>query len=152
MLHAQCGSIAKKDIGVQVTEQCLPLTQTVQELRHKIHILQKQLLRRDARWNTMTDVIQNLKENGISTQSVEEVLRNRFSGFLLDVLDNEMQNSSIHKNRKRYSEEIKSLALTLCFYSPKAYHFVRGKLNLSHDSMLRKWLSTSNCEPVLVVK
>lgn len=116
-------------------------------MRHKVHVLQMQLLRRDARWNTMTDVIQNLKENGTSTQSVEEVLRNRFSGFSLDVLDNEMQNSSIPKNRKHYSEEIKSFALTLYFYSQKAYHFVAGKLNLPHDSMLRKCLSTSNCEP-----
>ncbi|XP_076664349.1 uncharacterized protein LOC143366828 [Andrena cerasifolii] len=92
--QTMCGSIAKKDIGVQVTEKCLPPAQTVQELRHKVHVLQMQLLRRDARWNT---VIKNLKENGISTQSVEVVLRNRFSGFPLDVLDNDMQNSLFQK-------------------------------------------------------
>ena len=134
----QCSSIEKKDVGVQLTDKCLPPTETVLGLRHKIRILQKRLLRRDARWNAMTDIIRNLKQNRTSTQSLEEALQSRFSGFSLDMLKNEIRNSSIPRNRKRYSEEIKSFALTLYSYSPKAYHFIRRKLNLPHDSMLRK--------------
>ena len=138
MLQEECSRIDKKDVGVQLTDKCLPPSQTVLQLRHKITILQKRLLRRDARWNAMTDVIRNLQQDSTSTQSVEEALQNRFTGFSLDMLKNEIRNSSIPKNRKRYSEEIKRFALILYSYSPKAYHFVRRKLNLPHDSMLRK--------------
>ena len=137
----------KKDVCVQTTYKYLSPSKEVVELRNKINILQKRLRRRETRLNTMTDVIQHFKQNSISTPSVEEVLGNCFSCFSLDILRNEIQNSSIAKKRKRYSDKMKSFALTLYFYSPKAYNFIRGKLNLPHDSMLRKWLSTVNCEP-----
>lgn len=49
------------------------------------------------------------------------------------------------KNSQSYSETIRSFAITLHFYSPRAYKFVRDKFNKHspNETTLRKW--HSNC-------
>ena len=136
----QCSSAGKKDVGTQVLDNCLPPSETVQQLRQKIKILQRRLLRRDARLNTMADVIQHLKENGITTNCIEEVLENQFSGFPLAMFKNEVQNASVARSRQRYTEEMRRNALTLYFYSPKAYHFIRKELHLPSGPTLRTYM------------
>ena len=47
----------------------------------------------------------------------------------------------------RYSQNIKEFAISLNFYSPRAYKFVRKFLNLPHPSTLRSWSSNIECDP-----
>ena len=49
----------------------------------------------------------------------------------------------------KYPSELKSFALTLEFYSSKAYEFVRQKLNLAlpHQARIRKWYSKIPAAP-----
>ena len=47
----------------------------------------------------------------------------------------------------RYSEEVKKVALTVHFYSPKAYSYIRKIFSLPHQSSIRNWISSVNCEP-----
>ena len=49
----------------------------------------------------------------------------------------------------KYSPELRSFALTLQFYSSKAYKFVRLKFNkaLPHQSQIRKWYSSIPADP-----
>lgn len=58
-----------------------------------------------------------------------------------------------HKNSQSYSETIRSFSITLHFYSPRAYKFVREKFNkhLPSETTIRKWHSncTSGGEPGL---
>lgn len=42
---------------------------------------------------------------------------------------------------------MKQFALTLYFYSPKAYKCVRTLFRLPHPSRVRAWVAKSNCEP-----
>ena len=51
--------------------------------------------------------------------------------------------------RATYPPALRSFALTLSFYSSKAYNFVRKTFNfaLPHPSMLRNWYSSVNAEP-----
>lgn len=54
--------------------------------------------------------------------------------------------------RGKYSEEVRSFALTLHFYSPKAYNYVRntwGKRILPHPSTIRGWYQVVNGSPGL---
>ena len=46
-----------------------------------------------------------------------------------------------------YSDEITEFALTLYFYSPKAYKYVRPIIPLPNPSLNRKWSSSFKCEP-----
>lgn len=49
------------------------------------------------------------------------------------------------KNRFQYGHSIKEFFLTLNYYSPRAYSFVRQKFNdtLPHQSTIRKWYANS---------
>ena len=53
----------------------------------------------------------------------------------------------IHRVCRRYTDDIKEFALTLYFYSPKAYQYVRSILPLPNPSLIRKWASSVDCEP-----
>lgn len=50
---------------------------------------------------------------------------------------------------KQYSDEIKKFALTLYFFSPKAYNYVRERFHncLPHSKTLAKWYSVVDAEP-----
>ena len=52
----------------------------------------------------------------------------------------------------RYGNEIKEFALTLHFYSPKAYKFVRKSLHLPHPATLGSWCVKIHCEPGFLEK
>lgn len=51
--------------------------------------------------------------------------------------------------KEKYPPEIRCFALTLHFYSPAAYNYVRKALEFSlpHPSVIRSWYSTVNAEP-----
>lgn len=42
-------------------------------------------------------------------------------------------------------DDVKQFALTLSFYSPKAYLFLRMELYLPHPASLRKWMGSYKC-------
>lgn len=48
----------------------------------------------------------------------------------------------------QHSDVVRAFALTLNFYSPKAYRYVREKFEkLPHPSTIRSWYSNTNCDP-----
>ncbi len=47
----------------------------------------------------------------------------------------------------RYSNETKQFAVTLHYYSPRAYNFVRRILKLPHQAKIREWNASVDCEP-----
>ena len=47
----------------------------------------------------------------------------------------------------RYNEELKKFALTVNFYSHKAYSFLRKIFKLPHPSSIKQWTASVNCEP-----
>ena len=51
------------------------------------------------------------------------------------------------KQAIRYNEHTKQFALTLHYYSPRAYDFVRQVLLLPHPSCIRSWAASVDCEP-----
>ena len=52
-------------------------------------------------------------------------------------------------SKEKYPAALRAFALTLNFYSAKAYHFIRKTfdLQLPHPSMIRKWYSTIDGQP-----
>ena len=47
---------------------------------------------------------------------------------------------------RRYPDEVKRFALTLHFYSPRAYDYLRNVFSLPHTSSLYNWTSSVNCD------
>ena len=52
----------------------------------------------------------------------------------------------------QYSDEIKEFALTLHFYSPRAYKFVRKALHLPHPATIRSRCVNISCQPGFLEK
>ncbi|GFS26769.1 THAP domain-containing protein 9 [Elysia marginata] len=61
--------------------------------------------------------------------------------------NNELQQGRTAAGGRRYSEEVKSFAVTLHFYSAQAYDFLRKFLTLPDVSTIRRWSSSIGCEP-----
>lgn len=115
------------------------------EMRRKIKNLENRLCRRKAKLRHTTDLLKILKKKGKCTEELEEMLLRRFSGFNLELIRNEAENS-INKTGKRYSEKVKEFASTLYFNSPKTYNYLRTILHLPHKSTFQKMIGEITCE------
>lgn len=136
--------INKQDSGVQTSSEDLAPSREIIKLRNRIKVLQKRLQRQDIRIRNTRDSIRHLNKSDKCAESAGDTLKSHFSGFSVDILNNELQNSSAISCDAQYSEEIKDFASTLYFYSPKAYNFLRTKLSLPHSSLLRKRLNVDD--------
>jgi len=79
---------------------------------------------------------------------LEDIFKNQFNSSLPFILfQNEIANVKKQANHKSYSEEIREFCLTLHFYSPRAYDFIRQRSTLPDPSTIRRWLATRHCNP-----
>ena len=98
---------------------------------------------------SLSSVVDRLRaENLVSAVSADR-LQETFSGVPLAV----MQRITSYRNkkicRKKYPPELRAFALTLQFYSTKAYNFVRKHFNLAlpHPAAIRRWYQSINGQP-----
>lgn len=67
--------------------------------------------------------MEELKNKGLIENGPCDVLENEFESIQLEFLKNELTNQRRKPTGCRYSDGIKKFALTLHYYSPKAYKF-----------------------------
>ncbi|XP_044741932.1 THAP domain-containing protein 1-like [Chrysoperla carnea] len=116
----------------------------------KIKILQNKIYRREQKLRKIEDVLSVLKHQKDDwTDQLENILLNKFGteNFRKELIENEIGNASCSKTKKHYSEQMIQFASTICFYSPKAYRYLRTKMTLPHESTLRKKIAETSCEP-----
>ena len=63
----------------------------------------------------------------------------------------EAKNQSRNPRGRRHNDEAKKFAVTLNYYSPRGYQFLRGAFPLPHPKSLCEWTSSLNCEPVFLM-
>ena len=80
------------------------------------------------------------------SKEVETSFVNNLEHMSMELFKNQQRNAE-KQAESRYSEEIKEFAISLHFYSPRAYKFARKSLNLPHPSTLRAWSSNIECDP-----
>uniref|UniRef100_A0A2S2NZV2 THAP domain-containing protein 9 n=1 Tax=Schizaphis graminum TaxID=13262 RepID=A0A2S2NZV2_SCHGA len=127
--------------------QCVMISPTKEELRRKIHILQKKLNRRDLKIKNFKTLIDGIKRNVPGSDEIISILENNFGGFTLNLLMHERKCKTLDKQGVRYTNTMKDFSKTLYFYSPKAYAYVRKLFTLPHPSTIRSWISSFKCEP-----
>lgn len=113
----------------------------------KIKYLHQKLRRKQTSISSMKKMICTLKKKLLIKHSEEKQLRQKFDGFRSSILQNIQHNSKGASRGRRYNNAIKEFALTLNYYSAKAYAYVRSIMPLPHPSLIRKWASNVNCEP-----
>ena len=111
------------------------LVRKVNTLKHKVRRLDKKARVQ----KNLLGILQ--QENKIQSAKLSSI-----DGCLEELVDNEMKNRCRKTNRK-YSEKIKEFALTMYYYSPKAYAYLRSVFKLPNARTLRRWLETVECEP-----
>lgn len=98
----------------------------------------------------LKDIVKELKQKRLLSEHALKHLSETFEGIPLAILRRSLTNIKRKKiSREQYSEEIKQFAMTLQFYSPKAYEYVRKTFHfcLPHQSTIRSWTTSLNCEP-----
>ena len=96
----------------------------------------------------MEELIKNIKDKQLVLSQQHNLLDNNFGGFSECLFENQMENSQFKdKNSYHYNLETKQFALTLNYYSLKAYEFVCNVFFLPHSSTIRSWAAYVNCEP-----
>lgn len=105
--------------------------------------------------SSLTDVVSKLQQQKLISESAAGVLSN-MSSDIPQALFNRMQRDHAfgHLSRQKYDPQLRRFALTLHFYSPKAYQYVREtfKLSLPHPTVVKSWYSSVNGEPGLTTE
>ena len=100
----------------------------IASLKKKLKLSQQRNRHLAKKVTSLQDIVKQLSQHNLISSNCEEMLSQTFSGVPLAML----KKMSTKKSGKalQYSPEIKSFALTLQFYSAKAYEFVRQTLIL----------------------
>jgi len=83
------------------------------------------------------------------SSSCAEMLENTIAGVPAAIMKRMMRHKGTNVSHKLYPPELRAFALTLQFYSTKAYNFVRKTfaLALPHPGSLRRWYQSVDGEP-----
>lgn len=106
------------------------------QLQYRVKLLSQRLKRRNVKIINLKSALNIIKKKCSNFEEVESVLVNNFSNIHKHI------NTKNSDKSVRYSDELKCFALTLYFYSPKAFRFLRHHMSLPHPSILRRLLST----------
>jgi hypothetical protein len=139
-LPNQKGLKRKLDIS---EDKCERLQKKVKHLSRKEKVLTDKV-------SSLNEVIDTLKQKNLVSDYIRDILEEASCKVPAEMIERLLKNKSKNQTcRTPYSEEMKTFAVTLQFYSSKAYNFVRQTFNLGlpHESVVRKWYSSINAEP-----
>ncbi|KAL3210733.1 hypothetical protein MRX96_008674 [Rhipicephalus microplus] len=120
----------------------------------KLSLERERRLRRKV--SSFNEIIDDLKHKQLISEDASAMLERNFMGIPLEVTkrllkqtSSEGDKSSVKLIRDKYSPALRAFALTLQFYSTKAYNYVREtfQCSLPHPSTITKWYSSINGEP-----
>jgi hypothetical protein len=142
--------ISHEDHSYAVPSKCILkrqrdcLQNEVTTLQKKLKLSQQKARRLQVKCESLEDVLSSLKEKNLVTQSAFEILKessDKIPSQVIQRLFNNKLNPGV--KRKLYSNELRTFAVTLNFYSAKAYSYVRQHFDLClpHESTIRRWYS-----------
>lgn len=113
-----------------------------QKKTKKIRVLTQSLKRQKKKVFSLKHLLLTLKNNNLIDTEKSQLLENMSS------LNKQMLQRKLTKNKK-FSPELRKFVITLNFFSPKAYDFVRNVFDtcLPHRRTIGKWLQTINAAP-----
>lgn len=115
--------------------------------RRKIKVLQQTKRRQGKKISTMRNIIIALKNKNFLLEENANVLQN-ISGPNKEILKRQVQKSS-KRLPKSYNLELRKFALTLHYYSPRAYQYVRKSFDtcLPHPKTITSWYKSISGAP-----
>ena len=121
---------------------------TKEDYKRKIKTLQQKVCRKEKKIDSLKSLLDDLVKKQLLSEDVLANLEKSFSELPLEFIKNYYQNKDREAKGYRHSDEVKRFALTLNFYSPKAYDYVRSVFKtLPHPSSMANWTSSIKCDP-----
>ncbi|XP_041978028.1 THAP domain-containing protein 3-like [Aricia agestis] len=110
----------------------------------RVKVLSQNVKLLKLRVSSLRIVIADLKKKKQACDDCVYVL-NQYDDFKPQLF----QRMSKNVKRAKYAPELRSFAITLHFYSPKAYSYVRKKFDLAlpHPRVIRSWYSSIDANP-----
>jgi len=114
----------------------------------KLKSLQQTIRRKNKKIANMRTIINDLRNRNLIDEDVSVTLLESF-GMNQDLITNWTMKNLGKQIPNKYSPAIRQFALSLHFFSVKAYQYVREQFNtiLPHPRTLSKWYSHLNAEP-----
>lgn len=106
--------------------------------KKKLKVEQRKNSRLTAKVLTLTDMVKDLKSKNLISDSCAEMLEKSFSGVPSQLIQRLLNKRG---TTETFHPALKAFAMTLQFYSTRAYNFVRETfgLGLPHTSTIRRW-------------
>lgn len=117
------------------------------ELAKKVKSLNKYRARANRRTKqvqSLKSTLSQLKNEGLVSEEGHAHLNDRFSGIHLNVVKDIMRHKG---DRSSYDQDTKDFAVTMHYYSPKAYKYLSTIFTLPSPSTIRRLLGSVNCYP-----
>ena len=92
-----------------------------------------------------TELFSDLISRKLINNEAASNLNENFSGLTLELIKNHLFNQDREPCARRHNDEAKKFALSLNFYSPRAYEYVRSVFALPHARSLTDWTFV-NCD------
>ena len=112
----------------------------LEQMKKKLDSKKKTMSKLKKKVESLDTIVSSLKEHDLISDKVARTLEKSFSGVSKEIWARGQKKKG---TTAVYPESLKSFALTLQFYSNKAYKYVRESFDLllPHPSHLRKWYS-----------
>lgn len=125
------------------------LSHQKEHFQRQIRTLKQRNKRQEKRIVTLNTILKDLKQKSLLADEHADILETigKCNVHLFKRLTAKSSNKS--KVLKEYSPELRKFALTLHYYSPKAYTYVRNHFNLClpHPKSISKWFKSINGNP-----
>lgn len=117
--------------------------------RKKLRVKQQRIRRLVKKVHSMNELVNHLKKKRLVSGNAAHILQKSLNGAPLEIYSRMLKNKEGRLTREKYPPGLRSFALTLQFYSSRAYDYVRSTFNfaLPHPSVLRSWYSCIEGEP-----
>lgn len=119
--------------------------------RKKIKMMEQRTRRLRRKVHSLSEVVQQLKSLNLLTDPATELLNLSFSNIPLQLFTRMIRKKTTGGKslKSKYEPVLRSFALTLHFYSPKAYEYVRNTFDLClpHSSTIRTWYQGIDGDP-----
>lgn len=120
----------------------------ITSLRRQLYNNRQQLVQYKKKIETFDTILRSLKKKNLLSFEDLDIIEN-FSEWNKSLLNRQICTTKKLKVPRLYDPELRRFALTLHYYSPRGYNYVREKFNkcLPQAKTLSKWYTSINCEP-----
>ena len=118
------------------------------QIKKKLQATRMKNIRLKRKVESLEGVVKELKRRNLVSEECASILENTYAGVPKEIMKRIVLQKK-KKNPGAYPSELRSFALTLKYYSSKAYRFVRKSFNLGlpSPSVIRSWYSKIEGDP-----